>query len=362
MSDAYEFKTETQDDLSCGKTNQIKCIQWWEMLQQWSYTRLSWKDQSGKKATLISTGVKRAKVIAGIYARFYLETERFGDPKLKGRYYWMGLGAFASRTVHYGLDDWRMTFTPSAANVLSIGNFWLFMDIAPWHFAYSQCAGSFQQCAKERDARKFTQRQVRAAMAVLPQSKESLAKIGHLTVSPFIKKGFELVADIENAKNKLARREVQLEQVIEIAKHEQGVVLQPLCWDHPALKRAMAMSRGYDIEIDSLQYNPDGEAAYATAELMRQASPTLQLVFSHKKDSAVKDPKLKSVAPKYVTLDGKPKTLFKVENYAHRMDWITKAAEKYHGLMDTHIDYMETELQAMSVWYTKEANLSPKIL
>ena len=39
------------------------------------------------------------RLLAAIYARFYLEQEEGGDPAKKGRFYWMALGTFASKTV-----------------------------------------------------------------------------------------------------------------------------------------------------------------------------------------------------------------------------------------------------------------------
>ncbi len=39
----------------------------------------------------------RAARIAAAYASFYLEQGEDGKPELKGRFYWMGLAAFASK-------------------------------------------------------------------------------------------------------------------------------------------------------------------------------------------------------------------------------------------------------------------------
>ena len=60
---------------------------------------------------------QRARRIAAIYARIYLEMEKElgGNPNLKGRFYWMGLGAFASKTVAATFDSW-MTRTGYQGN------------------------------------------------------------------------------------------------------------------------------------------------------------------------------------------------------------------------------------------------------
>lgn len=41
----------------------------------------------------------RARRIASVYAKIYLEKEKHGNKDLVGRYYWMGLGAFASNNL-----------------------------------------------------------------------------------------------------------------------------------------------------------------------------------------------------------------------------------------------------------------------
>ncbi len=58
----------------------------------------------------------RARRIASVYAKIYLEQENHGDKQLIGRYYWMGLGAFASKTVaavfKHGLTAWGYKWMP----------------------------------------------------------------------------------------------------------------------------------------------------------------------------------------------------------------------------------------------------------
>jgi hypothetical protein len=50
----------------------------------------------------------RARRLAAIYARFYPELEDGGKPQWKGRFYWMALGAFASKTVACSLEMVRV--------------------------------------------------------------------------------------------------------------------------------------------------------------------------------------------------------------------------------------------------------------
>src|SRR5690606_30337828 len=98
--------------------------------------------------------------IAATYARFYLETEGGGKPELKGRFYWMGLAAFASKQVKCGLDFMAYssllphgaTATHVSKDALGKGNFWLFQDIFVWHWFYVHFSEQFDDCAPQRDA------------------------------------------------------------------------------------------------------------------------------------------------------------------------------------------------------------------
>lgn len=78
------------------------------MWQQYAYMQLSFASRNGQTAVFSPSPIARAKTIAGIYARFYLEQEKYGNPKLMGRYYWMGLGAFASKTVAFSFSAWQL--------------------------------------------------------------------------------------------------------------------------------------------------------------------------------------------------------------------------------------------------------------
>lgn len=126
---------------------------------------------------------ERIKTIASHYAIMYLETSKKGGKNLKGRFYWMGLAAFAAKQVYCGalamddvvnkglskvgyygnkLDD----FTGAKAiapkyikhleeNALSdkeldhirermlLGNLFLFLDIYPYHHLYRELPCSF---------------------------------------------------------------------------------------------------------------------------------------------------------------------------------------------------------------------------
>ena len=99
--------TAKNDELSKTEKIVCDCSVLWSMAHQFTYLRLS--DSVGdNEYKLIDLFEARAKRIAATYARFYLETEDGGDSNNIGRYYWMGIGAFASKTVACLLNDCRL--------------------------------------------------------------------------------------------------------------------------------------------------------------------------------------------------------------------------------------------------------------
>ena len=108
-----------------------------------------------------------------------------------------------------------------------------------------------------------------------------------------------------------------MDHLLAIADHEQGVILQPLIYDDP----------DFVYWLDK-QRRP----------WVRWAAPNLELVFSSA--CSTSDKALKSVAPEGT----------KLEELRSRMDWIGRAAEKFHGLMQSDHNYMENEIQKMAGW------------
>lgn len=158
----------------------------------------------------------RARRIASVYAKIYLEQENHGDKQLIGRYYWMGLGAFASKTVaavfKHGLTAWGYKWMPLSVirdpvHSFAKGNLWLFMDIAPWHYAWSMSSASFNQCRTQRDVSKFTH--IKEEVRNIPWS-SCLPIIKHLQSTPEITQAFEYLPKIENVfKRKNESRQVR---------------------------------------------------------------------------------------------------------------------------------------------------------
>lgn len=309
----------------------ITCNELWSYAQQFSYLRLSDKKSDGTYK-LIGLYAARARRISATYARFYLETEEGGDASKIGRYYWMALGAFASKTVGCLLDKFQLNASylmgkvtfggidgHNIANGLGQGNLWLFGDIAPAHWFYNHYPHHFfngMDCIHKRHCDKLIE-PVKTYVKALPWAGKSLGKIKNFEASADLIEGFEYVVQIEKMPPSKMRRDKQLDQLLAIADHEQGAVLQPLIYEDPDFNKWTQRERWW---------------------LVHWMAPTYELVFSHQ--CSIDDPELKSVAPDDL----------RVEDFKSRMEWIGKAAEKFHKLMERRKEYMTAELRTMAGW------------
>jgi hypothetical protein len=292
---------------SCVGVN-CDCNAIWSLAQQFSYRRLC--VQTGEhKGKLVKDYAVRARRIAATYARFYL-----------GRYYWMALGAFASKTVACTFEAWQVRAMSLGIKTvwegLGKGNFWLFCDISGWHWYHNIHPTSFEKCIHQRNSNNYT-KPVKAQMAKLPWNDSALPIIKYFAPSAEIRNGFLKVREFEQSNNDIQKKTIQFEQLIEIAKHEQGVILQPLIYNDPAFAAWVQKQRAW----------------YAN-----WASPVLELVFTHQ--CANSHLEVKSIAPKETEL----------ENFVSRMNWINKAAGKFHGLMRTKKIFMHSALSNIAGW------------
>ena len=315
-----EATTNTTPD-SCVKV-ECDCNTMWSMAQQYSYLRLS-DETEPFKSKLVKNYAVRARRIAATYARFYLEKEDGGEATKKGRFYWMALGAFASKTVACTLEAWQVRtqatlLSSKTRDGLGKANFWLFCDISGWHWYYCKYPNTFDRCLDSRNATTYA-KAVKTQVAKLPWSGEALPKIKQMAGSSHVRTGFAKLKEFENQSDVRRRPAIQLAHLLAIADHEQGVILQPLIYDDKDFV--------YWLE---LQRNP----------WVRWASPALELVFSSA--CSTENLALKSVAP----------TETKLESLKSRMDWIGKAAQRFHDLMQTDRSYMEDELRTMAAWVT----------
>ncbi|NOZ54977.1 MAG: hypothetical protein GXP08_17875 [Gammaproteobacteria bacterium] len=314
--------TAKNDEPDKVKSIRCNCDFLWSLAHQFSYLRLSDKvDENEYK--LVNLYSARAKRIAATYARFYLETEEGGDPSKLGRYYWMALGAFASKTVACLLDSLQLqasyVFIKPIANGLGQGNLWLFTDISASHWLYNNYCEHFHEgmkCAQKRHVNNL-EPAVKKITQNLPWADKSLGKIHYFQPSNDIIKGFQLVAQIEATNNEKRKRSLQLKHLLAVADHEQGAVLQPLIYDDPEFSKWTALERN---------------------KYLRWMSPKYELIFTHQ--CSERDLELKSVAPDDMI----------VEDLENRMDWIQDASETFHGLMRDKKNHMMNELQTMAGW------------
>ena len=312
--------------LRCG------CDFIWSQAHEFAYLRLA--DKTGdNQYQFVNLFAARARRIAATYARFYLETEAGGDPAKRGRHYWMALGAFASKTVACLLDSFQVQGSYFVGKVMSVdlediavglgkGNLWLFMDIAASHWLYNHypdhfAAGEGMACHEKRDSGEL-ETGVRMALDQLPWSSEAQEKLNGFKPSKHIIEGFRLTKEIEQSlDDEQSLPNLQLQNLLAIAKHEQGEVLQPLLYDDPDFHYWTQFER-----------HP----------LVRWAAPKYQIVFAHTCETD--NDTLKSEAPDDMV----------VEDYQSRMRWIEQAAGHFHWLMLNQNTHMMQELQTIAGW------------
>ncbi|WP_224770872.1 DUF2515 family protein [Pseudomonas sp. FEN] len=274
---------------------------------------------------LVASFSARAARIAATYARFYLELEDGGKPELKGRFYWMGLAAFASKQVKCGLD-----FIPDALAVsvgdylpnpmaigkdgLGKGNFWLFQDIFVWHWFYSQFPEQFEECALERNALNCPELTL-AGLKSLPWAEEALATLNNFKVNPHILEAFETIKKCEQAATD-NKPDLQFDSLLAIANHEQLEILQPLIYENQIFQKVLDLQ----ALTEGLPGFPLRVAAFSTACDVEEENLREQM------------------------------TEGDLYNETHRMKFITKIANKYHSLMQYDTEYMEERITSISNW------------
>ncbi|QOW44214.1 hypothetical protein G0027_10860 [Acinetobacter indicus] len=299
----------------------------------------------------------RARRIASVYAKIYLEKEKHGNKDLIGRYYWMGLGAFASKTVaaifKHGLTAWGYKWIPlgvirDPVHTFAKGNLWLFMDIAPWHYAWSMSSQSFNQCRTQRDVSKFTH--IKEEVLNIPWS-SCLPIIKHLQSTTEITQAFWKLPKIESvlkrkgfsrSENFKDAEKDLMKHLLAIAVQEQRNILQELVWK--------------DWKVQ----------AQATLQSYTKLPDSTLILSSDYGVDAVKPDKHGSYKDRHAgVLDKLPESVYseplahtKVQDYDSRMEWIQKAAEKYHTLMlsDTGRPFLEKELAIIAGWGNSKAD------
>lgn len=352
----WESHTNTTEN-SC-KTVQCTCSTFWEICQQEAIKRVSNLKKSTTNQYKLESGYEaRARRIASVYAKIYLEQEMNGNKYLKGRYYWMGLGAFASKTVaaifNHGLTARGYKFIPlgivrDPVHSFAKGNLWLFMDIAPWHYAWSTSSESFNICKELRDVSQYTH--IKKEVINLPWS-DCLPIIKNLNCTPAITQGFGYLYEIENIFKRSGKARSDnfqkaskdlFDHLLAIAVQEQRNILQEIVWKDWKVQGQALIQRATGTPESTLVLSSDYDA-----DVVRKNDQG-QYLGTHAKDL--------SELPE--TVYSEPLADTKVENYDSRMDWIQKAAEKYHRLMQHEKGraFLEKEIAVIATWGNSKAN------
>ena len=330
MTDAIAvLNTNTTSDSVQDIT--LSCAELWSIGQQEAIRRLSIQRSClftrVPRQHLVGDFSARAARIAATYARFYLETEQGGDPDYKGRFYWMGLAAFASKQVKCALDFipdslWfplAKAATHVSKDSLGKGNFWLFQDIFVWHWFYAQYPEQFDECAPQRDTSTYVEI-VKSNMASLPWAEETLTVLNNLRLTKDITKAFQYTRSFERSSDYEERRALQLQSLMMIANHEQITILQPLIYNEWVFNKSLDIQAA----LEDLPLIPKRVAAFTTTCDIDNEQRRVQM----------KDGNL------YETAD--------------RMKFITAIAEKYHILMHEDVEYMEGTIRTISSWSNAE--------
>ncbi len=324
---------KTNTTLNSTRAIVVKCPDLWSITQEFCLTRARYNavsesstiNKSNRLVTLKTQRqayINRARRIAATYARFYLETEGFGSntKKFKGRYLWMALGAFASKEVSFALDGLRAWFGDSISMTstmdwLGKGNFWLFQDIAGWHyynnrFKYPNFAG----CEPLRNWNTLQPETKEKVNNDLVWADESLPKIKYLQTNDFIKVAFAAADSFTKARKDIDKQKYQRTNLVTLADHEQHMILQPLIYDTQEAKDDIKSQKTFSA-----------------------LAPGLKLTLSAK-DSG--------------DYESEAHTGIKLENVEDRMKWIYNIADDFEGMMKNNDKkrYIETELETIAGW------------
>jgi hypothetical protein len=429
-----KIQIKTNDTLDSYVKVTVKCDVKCSLAQQYTYKRLmesADKDEFGYgvgKYTLLDDYWARARRIAATYARFCLEEEDGCDKQLQGRYYWMGLGAFASKTVGCMFNAWQVKYVSVAFRKLAMdkiyeglgkGNFWLFQDIASWHYLYNMSVTKgegyegFVQCRDMKSADTLCETPQNIVKNKLPWASESLPLVGNLArptgqEAGELEKGMKKVHEIEimiiKKKTEEDIQKSQFSHLINIAKHEQGNILQPLIYKDPRtwsvdFQDWLPIMRGLSFAMPEVKLVLQAECDESVTNVLKENEKNYegyeeaykQEEFEHAKaysrlggmyggippqvlnDMVKKEMKDGPLAQAYKQKVGKeplrvddtvsrPQKGMILEDYKSRMFWIKQAAEKYHNVWRAYPNYMKSELATIASWVDTPDQFSDKFL
>ena len=432
--DNLKVKIKTNQDVNTYVNMTMQCDVKCSLAQQATYARLmesAQKDEFGYGVgdkTLLDSYWARARRIAATYARFFLEEEDGCTPcynkdgeliDLTGRFYWMGLGAFAVKTVACMFNKWQIKYVCVGAKDLTMntvyeglgkGNFWLFQDVGGWHHLYLLSSTTtpdekgnytgyeknFIPCRDIKSADILCKVPKDIVKNKLPWADE-LDKIGNLArptrIPNVIENSMEFSYEIERMmmeqeKEKNIHKKQWL-QVLELAKHEQGNILQPLIYldpytppsnddksmakDNHATKIPKEMNVS-DI-FDKEHVYKSNEESHAVMQDWIQVMGTFPVTLGMPKvqvgisadchDEFLFDelPDLFRQATDAMGITDKDELShanttsvpedgagIKLDDYKIRMKWIGEAADLCHQIYKKHPDYLIDELRTITGW------------
>ncbi|WP_171498161.1 DUF2515 family protein [Acinetobacter bereziniae] len=371
----WEGNTNTEEN-SC-KTLQCDCLTFWEIHQQEAMKRVSNLQNGKRNSYKIEPGYEaRARRIASVYAKIYLEQENHGNKQLIGRYYWMGLGAFASKTVaavfKHGLTTWGYKWISiglirDPVHSFAKGNLWLFMDIAPWHYAWSMSSKSFDDCKEKRDVAKFTH--IKEEVLNIPWS-NCLPIIQNLKCTDEIREAFGYLSSIENNFKRKGKTRKQnfndssktlFEHLLAIAVQEQRNILQELVWKDWKVEAQATLQRYTNVPDSTLVLSSD--YFVDAVKPIRKSQSILPSAYNKQSIEKEYRGRHSGVLDKLAeTVYSEPSANTKVANYDSRIEWIKTAARKYHRLMldDKGRTFLEKELGIIAGWGDSKADFIVK--
>lgn len=370
---SLDWKGNTNTEENSCKTLQCDCPTLWEIHQQEAMRRVSNLKDDKKNLYKLEPGYEaRARRIASVYAKIYLEQENYGNKQLIGRYYWMGLGAFASKTVaaifKHGLTTWGYKWIPiglvrDPVHSFAKGNLWLFMDIAPWHYAWSMSSKLFDDCKEKRDVEKFTH--IKKEVLNIPWS-SCLSIIQNLKCTDEIRKAFSLLLHIDEIfkRNGKTRKEnfnkastILFDHLLAIAVQEQRNILQKLVWIDWKVEAQAALQRYTNLPDSTLVLSSD--YSVEAVKSIRKSQTILPSAYNKQSIEKAYQGRHSGVLDKLAeTVYSEPSATTKIENYDSRIEWIKTAARKYHRLMldDNGRSFLENELGIIAGWGDSKAD------
>ncbi len=323
-----KFDTNTVKNSCTTKT--MPCSYTWSIAQYQCFEKLTTnadKKSSTIHLKVVQDGEARARRIAAVYAKFYLEhSDVNGNTRYKGRHFWMGLGAFASKTVADALGHWSSAADGGVLGVVynfKLGNFWLYQDIAGWHFEYNQCSTNFNTCINQRNTNHYIP-EVKEMVYDSHGAYDVLPKIRNLGASQYIKPAFDATKEFERlpSTDREQRKVEQKINLMKLANHEQREVLQKIIYQKSGFRAGLWLA----------------EVGRGKASI-----PEIQMVYTSKADTDDLD--FKNVAPSDIEL----------ADITKRMKWITSVAEQYIKLMnnDSTRAKVEREMVKIAGWINK---------